>query len=138
MKLIINNFINSNIDIKILRISIILIFILFGTYKWFTFEINALQPIFTKSWLRILPNIFGNYGASYFLGLIETMTFITLITGYLKPKIGVIGDLLVIITGITTLSLLPQLGVNSFIVKDILLVGGGLVLLKFDLTSIYR
>ena len=58
---------------------------------------------------------------------------------FFKPKIGLIGDLLVILTGITTLSIIPQLGhIDSFIIKDVLLVGAGLVLLKFDLKLIYH
>ncbi|MBJ0340633.1 hypothetical protein JFK78_24295 [Escherichia coli] len=42
--------------------------------------------------------------------------------------------MIVIVTGITTLSLLPQLGkIDSFIIKDVLLIGAGAVLLKYDL-----
>ena len=139
MKSLIKKFTESNIDIAVLRLTIILIFILFGTYKWFDFEVMALEPIISNSWLNILYTLFGHHGASYFLGVAENITFITLIIGYFKPKFGVIGSLLVILTGLTTLSILPQLGkIDSFIIKDLLLVGGGLVLLKYDLIRIQK
>lgn len=100
---------------------------------------SPLEPILSQSWLSILYTLFGHSGASYFLGVVENITFIALIIGFLKPKVGVIGDLLVILTGITTLSILPQLGhIDSFIIKDILLIGAGLVLLKFDLKRTYQ
>lgn len=139
MNNLIKNFLNGKIDIIALRLSIIFIFVLFGTYKWFEFEVIALEPIISNSWLTILYTLFGHYGASYVLGIVENITFIALIIGFIKPKIGVVGDFLVILTGITTLSILPQLGrIDSFIIKDILLIGAGLVLLKFDLKSIYH
>ena len=81
---------------------------------------------------------FRHYGASCFLKIIENTTFIALIIGFLKPKTEGIDDLLLILTGITTLSILPQLDyIDSFIIKDRLLIGAGLVLLKFDLKRIY-
>lgn len=136
---LLSNFINKQADILVLRLSVIFIFVLFGTYKWFDFEVVALEPILSKSWLSILYTLFGHYGASYFLGVVENITFIALIIGFFKPKIGLIGDLLVILTGITTLSIIPQLGhIDSFIIKDVLLVGAGLVLLKYDLKLIYH
>ncbi len=49
------------------------------------------------------------------------------------------GDIIVIVTGITTLSLLPQLGkIDSFIIKDVLLIGAGAVLLKHDLKRYFH
>ena len=137
MRKLLSAFIQSNIDIFILRLMVILIFVLFGTYKWFDFEVMALEPLISNTWLNFLNTLFGVYGASYFLGIIENIVFIALIIGFLKPKIAIVGDILVIVTGLTTLSLLPQLGkVDSFIIKDLLLIGAGLVLLKFDLKRI--
>jgi uncharacterized membrane protein YkgB len=134
MKNTINRFIQSHYDIVILRVSVIIIFMLFGTYKWFDFEVMALQPLLSNTWLNILYTIFGLHGGSYFLGVVENITFLALIIGFFKPGVGVLGDILVIVTGFITLSLLLQLGkIDSFIVKDILLLGAGVVLLKFDL-----
>ncbi|WP_100158702.1 DUF417 family protein [Proteus columbae] len=134
MKNFIKRFINSDYDIVFLRLSVIGILMLFGTYKWFDFEVMALEPLISKSWLNILYTLFGVYGGSYFLGIVETLTFLALITGFYKPVIGMMGDIIVIGIGVITLSLLPQLGkVDSFIIKDILLIGAGIVLLKYDL-----
>ncbi|MCW2254912.1 putative membrane protein YkgB [Providencia alcalifaciens] len=134
MKNYLNRFLNSNIDITVLRLSVIVIFMLFGTYKWFDFEVNALEPLISKTWLNFLYTLFGVHGGSYFLGVVESMAFIALIIGFVKPIIGVLGDVIVVFTGVVTLSLLFQLGkIDSFIIKDILLIGSGLVLLKYDL-----
>lgn len=134
MKNIINGFIRSDYDMIILRLSVISIFMLFGTYKWFEFEVMSLEPLISATWLNILYIMFGVHGGSYFLGVVETIAFLTLIIGFFRPAVGVVGDIIVIVTGITTLSLLPQLGeINSFVIKDVLLIGAGAVLLKHDL-----
>ncbi|EMX0619396.1 DUF417 family protein [Escherichia coli] len=117
MKNFINGFIRSDYDIVILRLSVISIFMLFGTYKWFEFEVMALEPLISTTWLNILYILFGVHGGSYFLGVVETITFLALIIGFFRPAAGVLGDVIVIATGITTLSLLPQLGkIDSFVI----------------------
>lgn len=108
MKNFINRFIRSDYDIVILRLSVIGVFMLFGTYKWFDFEVMALEPLISSTWLNILYLIFGVHGGSYFLGVMETITFLALIIGFARPGVGISGDLIVITTGVTTLSLLPQ------------------------------
>ena len=134
MKNFINGFIRSDYDMVILRLSVITIFMMFGTYKWFDFEVMALEPLISTTWLNILYILFGVHGGSYFLGVVETITFLALIIGFFRPAAGILGDMIVIVTGITTLSLLPQLGkIDSFIIKDVLLIGAGAVLLKYDL-----
>jgi uncharacterized membrane protein YkgB len=139
MKHIISKYAHSECDIHILRFSVIFVFALFGTYKWFPFEIAALEPILSNTWLKILYSLFGHNGASYFLGVAETATFLALIIGYKFPKFGIFGAIMTIVTGLTTLSLLPQLGkIDSFIIKDILLVGAGAVLLKYDLRRAFN
>lgn len=134
MKNALHRFVHSDADIALLRLSVIFIFALFGTFKWFEFEVNELQPLISETWLNILYTLFGIHGGSYFLGVVETIAFLALMVGFKKPAFGVVGALIVIVTGITTLSLLPQLTtLDGFIVKDVLLIGGGAVLLKFDL-----
>ncbi|MFZ5316491.1 DUF417 family protein [Enterobacter asburiae] len=134
MKNFINGFIRSDYDMVILRLSVITIFMLFGTYKWFDFEVKALEPLISTTWLNILYILFGVHGGSYFLGVVETITFLALIIGFFRPASGVLGDIIVIVTGSITLSLLPQLGkIDSFVIKDMLLIGAGFVLLKHDL-----
>lgn len=118
----------------VLRLSIIIIFLVFGMAKWFEFEVQALEPILTKTWLSIFPCFLGLHGSSYFLGVVELSTVLLLIAGIKRPELGMIGAVLLILTGLVTLSLLPQLGkLDSFIFKDIMVVSIGLTLLKRDL-----
>jgi uncharacterized membrane protein YkgB len=127
-------FTRSSIDLIALHLGVIAIFAVFGTIKWFDFEVQALQPLLTTTWLKVLHDLFGAHGASYFLGVVETLAFVALIVGFGKPQYGAAGSLLVVLTAIVTLSLLPQLdALDSFIFKDILLIGAGLTLLKHDL-----
>ncbi|EJE2441373.1 DUF417 family protein [Salmonella enterica] len=121
-------------DIIILRLSVIIIFALFGTYKWFDFEVKALEPLISGTWLSILYSLFGVKGGSYFLGIMENLTALALVAGFFRPVPGVVGAMLTILTGVVTLSLLLQLGkVDSFIVKDVLLIGAGIVLFRHDI-----
>ncbi len=137
MKKIIDRFQKSNIDVLFLRISVIIIFVTFGTFKWFNFEVEALKPLINKSWLIFLYDWFGYHGASYLLGIVETITYLCLIIGISRPKFGIIGSLGLLGTAVVTISILPQIGFNSFIFKDILLIGIALVLLKIDLNRAY-
>ena len=85
MKKFINVYIKSDYDIVILRLSVIIIFMLFGTYKWFDFEVMALKPLISPTWLNILYIMFGVHGGSYFLGIVETITFLALSIGFFRP-----------------------------------------------------
>ncbi|WP_415480129.1 DUF417 family protein [Acetobacter orientalis] len=58
----------------------------------------------------MLYSHFGAQDATYTRAVIENITLITLILGYVNAQIGIIGDSLVLLTGLVTLSLLPQLG----------------------------
>lgn len=136
MKQYIEAFKKSDIDIAILRLCVLIIFLVYGIAKWFDFEVELLKTLLSGTWLDFLHAWFGDHGASYFLGLIEGIAYISLVIGFFKPKAGIIGDSIVIATGMVTLSLLPQLGrLDGFIFKDILLIGAGLVLLKHDLNK---
>ena len=87
----------SGLDIMVLRLSVIFIFALFGTYKWFAFEANALHHLLPGTWLGALYPALGVQGLSYALGVVENITLLALI------------------------------------IKDVLLIGAGLVLLRHDL-----
>lgn len=136
MKKFINVYIKSDYDIVILRLSVIIIFMLFGTYKWFDFEVMALKPLISPHVAEYPVHYVWCSWGSYFLGIVETITFLALSIGFFRPAAGILGDIIVIVTGLVTLSLLPQLGkVDSFVIKDVLLLGAGSVLLKYDLKN---
>ena len=74
-----------------------------------------------------------------FFGRGETVGYLSFIAGFFKPKAGIVGDLIVIVMALSTLSLLPQLGkIDGFIFKDLFLLGLGLMLLKYDLARLCR
>lgn len=133
MKEFVRKFCFSDVDVVLLRFSVVFIIALFGNYKWFDFEVEALKPLISSTWLNFLYDYLGFYGTSYLLGATESINYIFLTIGFFKPKFGVLGSLFTISLGVVTLSLIPQIGLNSFIVKDIILIGSGLVLLKYDL-----
>jgi uncharacterized membrane protein YkgB len=121
----------SGLDIMVLRLSVIFIFALFGTYKWFAFEANALHHRCQAPGSVRYPAL-GVQGLSYALGVVENITLLALIAGFFRPAVAGRPD-----GGRHRhrhLSLLPQLGrIDSFIIKDVLLIGAGLVLLRHDL-----
>lgn len=127
----------ARVDVIALRLSVIFIFALFGTYKWFAFEANALNHLLPGTWLGVLYPYLGVQGVSYALGVVENITLLALVVGFIRPAFGALGAVMVIGTGLVTLSLQPQLGrIDSFIIKDILLVGIGLTLLRHDLRRV--
>lgn len=136
MSKIIQKFRESSVDIIILRLIIIIIFAVFANTKWFEFEVQLLKPLISKSWLSFLYDWFGFYYTSYLLGIIESLAYLSLAIGFFKPKIGILGSLLILCTALITVSLLVNLGFNGFIFKDLLLIGATLVLLKYDLKRI--
>ncbi len=77
------------------------------------------------------------YNTSYLLGIVESLAYLSLMIGFKQPKVGLLGSGLVFITALVTVSLLPQLGFDGFIFKDILLIGIALVLFKYDLNRAY-
>lgn len=137
MKKWLQHFQQSNLDITLLRLSVILLFFIFANTKWFEFEIEALKPIISASWLSFLYDLFGVHNTSYLLGIVESLAYLSLMIGFKQPKVGLLGSGLVFITALVTVSLLPQLGFDGFIFKDILLIGIALVLFKYDLNRAY-
>nr|WP_216822509.1 DUF417 family protein [Pasteurella multocida] len=120
-----------------LYFQVILLFFIFANTKWFEFEVEALKPIISASWLSFLYDLFGVYNTSYLLGIVESLAYLSLMIGFKQPKVGLLGSGLVFITALVTVSLLPQLGFDGFIFKDILLIGIALVLFKYDLNRAY-
>ncbi|MGT9857664.1 DUF417 family protein, partial [Citrobacter freundii complex sp. 2025EL-00205] len=77
----------SGLDIMVLRLSVIFIFALFGTYKWFAFEANALHHLLPGTWLGALYPALGVQGLSYALGVVENITLLALIAGFFRPAV---------------------------------------------------
>ncbi|MDO5073114.1 Predicted membrane protein [Neisseria animaloris] len=133
MEKLIQKFRQSDFDIFALRAGVFLVFLVYGIFKWMQFEVDALEAMLPKTWLVFLYPLLGAHGVSYLLGVVEGVAYISLFLGFFKPRLSIIGDILVVVTGFVTLSLLLQLGFNGFVFKDVMLIGAGLVLLKHDL-----
>src|SRR5919205_3958294 len=93
----------GDLDLHLLRGSMVLIFLLFGYQKWFEYEAQALIPFISNgpltSWMY---PVFGLHGATYFLGVSEWLTAALLVWGAWNPKAGVPGAILFPATFVTT------------------------------------
>ena len=139
MKVIINRFIKSHLDIHFLRLLVITLFIIFGLQKWSEVGILSLKQLIYPTWLGFLYYEFNDAGVSHFIGVFEFLIVFALVIGFKSPRIGLIADCLIIIMGIITLTLLIQMNeLNRFILKDLFLIAIGIILLKFDLEKTYR
>src|SRR5690242_1934658 len=138
----------GNVDLHLVRGSMILIFLLFGYQKWFEYEAQNLIPFISNgpltSWMY---PVFGLHGASYFLGVSEWLIAALLIWGYRSPKAGVVGAALSVGTFVTTVTIIPFMpngwnadagfpamqGNVAFLMKDVVLLAVSFYLLKQDL-----
>src|SRR5262245_5771953 len=137
----------GDLDLHLVRASMVLIFLLFGYQKWWEYEAQTLIPFISNGPLTFwMYPVFGLHGASYFLGISEWLTAALLIWGFWNPRAGVVGALLSVGTFITTVSIIPfmQDGWNAaagfpamqgnvaFLMKDFVLLAASFYLLKQD------
>jgi uncharacterized membrane protein YkgB len=143
----------GNVDLHLVRGSMVLIFLLFGYQKWFEYEAQTLIPFISNgpltSWMY---PVFGLHGASYFLGVSEWLTAALLIWGFWNPKAGILGAILSVGTFITTVTIIPFLpdgwdpaagfpamtGNVAFTMKDVVLLAVSVYLLKQDVVRASR
>src|SRR5262249_33235619 len=98
----------GNLDLHLLRGSMVLIFLLFGYQKWFEYEAKTLEPFINHGPLTFwMYPVFGQRGASWFLGVSEWLTAALLIWGFWNPRAGILGALLSAGTFVTTVTIIP-------------------------------
>jgi uncharacterized membrane protein YkgB len=137
----------GDLDLHLVRASMVLIFLLFGYQKWFEYEAQTLVPFISNgpltSWMY---PVFGLHGASYFLGVSEWLTAALLIWGFWNPRVGILGAVLSVGTFITTVTIIPFMpdgwdaaagfpamkGNVAFLMKDVVLLVASFCLLKQD------
>src|SRR5262249_41885031 len=137
----------GDLDLHLVRGSMVLIFLLFGYQKWFDYEAQTLIPFISNgpltSWMY---PVLGLHGASYFLGVSEWLTAALLIWGFWNPKAGVLGAVLSVGTFVTPGTLIPSLpdgwdaaagfpamqGNVAFLMKDVVFLAVSVCLLKQD------
>src|SRR5215469_4430001 len=141
----------GDLDLHLVRGSMVLIFLLFGYQKWFEYEAQALVPFIENGPLTFwLYPVFGLHGATYFLGVSEWLTAALLIWGFWNPKAGVLGALLSVATFVTTVTIIPFMpdgwdaaagfpamkGNVAFLMKDVVLLAASVYLLKQDVARV--
>lgn len=123
---------------------VVLPLLLIGGLKFTAVEIEGLKPLIGGTpWLAWMYPVFGEAGASYFLGVVEIATALLLIASPWSARAAVAGGLLAAITFLVTCSIMvalpiwepkaggfPALGfLGQFLIKDIALLGISLVVL---------
>ena len=118
-------------------IGIILPLLLIGGLKFTTPEIEGIKGLLSATpWLSWLLAVFGENGASYFLGIVEIAAALLLIASFRSTRAGVLGGLVATLTFFVTSTLLflpiawdPNYGfpalspAGQFLVKDVTLLG---------------
>ena len=117
---------------------VVLPLLLIGGLKFTQFEVEALRPLIGGTpWLAWMYPVFGEAGASYFLGVVEIMTALLLMASPWSPRAGAVGGALGGLIFLVTTSLLfalpvwePSLGgfpalgaAGQFLIKDVALLG---------------
>jgi uncharacterized membrane protein YkgB len=136
----------------IIRYGLVLIFLWIGLLKFLPFEAKAIEPLVAHSpFMSWMLGLFGVQGTSNIIGVIELITA-TLIA--IRPRSAiacVIGSAMAVITSLLTLSFIlstpgwePTVGFpalspipGQFLLKDILILGGGLWSLGESLKAVY-
>ncbi len=142
----------SDLDVRIMRWVLVLIFALFGYSKWFPYEAQALLPLIGNSpLLSWMYQVFGIQGASHALGVAEWTIALGLTLGAWLPRVSVVAAAASCLTYLTTLTLIltspnawqasaggfPAMGGStSFLIKDAVLLAGSIMLLKSSLLQV--
>jgi uncharacterized membrane protein YkgB len=138
----------NDLDYRLIRASMVIIYLFFGYQKWFDYEAQGLRPFFTHGPLIFwMYPVFGVRGSSYFLGVSEWLFGALLFAGFWNKKLGVLGALGSVATFITTITIIPfmpdgwapsaggfpaMVGNVAFLMKDVVLLAVSFYLLKQD------
>jgi uncharacterized membrane protein YkgB len=137
----------GDLDLHLVRASMVLIFLLFGYQKWFEYEAQTLIPFIRNGPLIwwMYP-AFGIRGASWFLGASEWLFAALLFWGFWNKKAGILGALGCLFAMIGTVTIIPFMpdgwdaaagfpamkGNVAFLMKDVVLLAVSFYLLKQD------
>jgi uncharacterized membrane protein YkgB len=125
----------QTVGASVLRIGLAFLLALFGTFKFFQFEANAIQPLVSHSpFLSWMYALFSVRAASAVIGVVEVAAALGLLLAPWRPRLGVVGGLLAAGTFLVTLSFLvstpgllaPGNDGGGFILKDVVLLGAAL------------
>ena len=138
----------GDLDYKLIRASMVIIYFFFGYQKWFDYEMQGLIPFFTHGPLIFwMYSVFGMKGSTYFLGVSEWLFGALILAGFWNRKLGALGAFGSVLTFITTITIIPfmpdgwapsaggfpaMVGNVAFLMKDVVLLAVSFYLLKQD------
>lgn len=139
----------GDLDLHLVRTSMVIIYFFFGYQKWFDYEAHGLIPFFTHGPLIFwMYPVFGMKGSAYFLGVSEWLFGALLLAGFWNKKLGILGALGSVVTFLCTVTIIPfmpdgwapsaggfpaMVGNVAFLMKDVVLLAVSFYLLKQDL-----
>jgi uncharacterized membrane protein YkgB len=138
---------SEEVEYRVLRASMVIIFAFFGYTKWHQYAAELLIPFISNSpFISWLYPAFGLRGATRFLGASDWTMFALLYAGFWDKRFGVLGALGSTGTFLTTLTIIPFIpggwdpaagfpamaGAVPFLMKDIVLLAVSIYLLKQD------
>jgi uncharacterized membrane protein YkgB len=138
----------GELDYRLVRASMVIMYFFFGYQKWFDYEAQGLVPFFTHGPLIFwMVPVFGLKGATYLLGVSEWLFGALLLAGFWNKKLGVLGALGSVVTFLCTVTIIPfmpdgwaasaggfpaMVGNVAFLMKDVVLLAVSFYLLKQD------
>jgi uncharacterized membrane protein YkgB len=139
----------GDLDLHLVRASMVIIYFFFGYQKWFDYEAQGLVPFFTHGPLIFwMYPLFGMKVSAYLLGVSEWLFGALLLAGFWNKKLGVLGALGSVVTFLCTVTIIPfmpdgwassaggfpaMVGNVAFLMKDVVLLAVSFYLLKQDL-----
>lgn len=142
----------ENLGFLILRYGLVLIFLWIGLLKFLPFEAQAIKPLVANSpFMSWMLGAFGDQGTSNVIGIIELITAFLLAVRPWSAIACALGSAMAVITSLLTLSFIlstpgwePTVGFpalspipGQFLLKDVLILGGGLWSLGESLKAVY-
>lgn len=143
----------EDVDYRVIRASMVIIFLFFGYQKWWAYEAERLVPFISNgpliSWMY---PAFGYRGASWFLGASEWTFGALLLAGFWNKRLGVLGALGSTVTFIVTVTIIPFMpdgwdpvvgfpamtGNVPFLMKDVVLLAASIYLLRQDVLRVSK
>lgn len=150
-KLVRLGILKDDLDYHLARVSMVIIFLLFGYQKWFEYEAQVLIPYITHgpliSWMY---PVFGVRGACFFLGVAEWTFGLLIFLGFWNKRLGVLGAIGACFSFIATITILPFIpnawapspgfpamsDTGAFLLKDLALLALSFYLLRQDLARV--
>lgn len=142
----------DDLDYRILRGSMVIIYLFFGYQKWFDYEAQALIPFISHGPLIFwLYPVFGIRGATFFLGFSEWIIGALLFVGFWDKRAGILGSLGSIGTFVATVTIIPFIPngwaasaggfpamslYGAFLMKDVVLLAVSVCLLRRDVQRV--